>query len=73
MPTMVESLKAPVHDIAQALLDQHIPTRLADTLNGFVTAGFGVVGSVLAIVRDVTAPDGPGSTPSPTPSPSPGP
>lgn len=63
MATILDPLTTTVHDTAAALIDQQIPTKLATAVNGFVTAGFGIVGDVLTIVRDLTAP----STPTPGP------
>ena len=59
MATPLDPITKAVHDATAALLDQQIPDKLASTMNSFVTSGFGVVGDVLKIVRDLTAPAAP--------------
>ena len=67
MATLLDTLKQPIHDTAQALIAHNIPTKLAGVVTTPITAGFNVLGDVLGIVRDLTAPPSPPPTPSPSP------
>lgn len=57
MATILGPARKLVHDATAALLENDIPGKLASSVNGFVTSGFGIVGDVLGIVRDITRPD----------------
>lgn len=56
MASILDPVTNAVHDTAKALLDNQIPTKLAGFVNDTVTSGFGIVGDVLQIVVDLTAP-----------------
>jgi len=62
--TILDPITNTIHDTAAALIDERVPDKIAGAVNGFVTAGFGVITDVLTIVRDLTAsspaPPGPG-------------
>jgi len=55
MASILSSVSTAVHDAAQALLDNEIPTKLSGLVNDAVTSGFGIVGDVLQIVVSLTA------------------
>jgi hypothetical protein len=59
MATILDPISKAIHDTAATLLDQQVPTKFANAVSGLVTAGFDVVGNVLTIVRDLTAPAAP--------------
>ena len=56
MASILDSVTGAVHDTAKALIDNNIPTKLADLVGAAVTSGFGIVGDALKIVADLTAP-----------------
>jgi hypothetical protein len=59
MATTFGSVRQLVHDTAAGLVDNAIPTKIAGSINGLVTSGFGIVTDVLAILRDLMKPDPP--------------
>jgi hypothetical protein len=62
MATILETVKGAVHDTAKSLIDNKIPTKLANFVSTTATSGFGIVGDALQIVVDLTAkPTPPGS------------
>ena len=65
MPTILDPISNAVHDTAATLLDQQVPNKLASAVNSFVSAGFGTLTQVLTVVRDLTAPAAPPTSPPP--------
>jgi len=59
MASILDPIIKAIHDSAVTLLDQQVPTKLANSVNSFVTAGFDVATNVLTIVRDLTTPAAP--------------
>jgi len=68
MATILDPITNAVHDTAALLLSQQVPSKLASSVNSFISAGFDTLTQVLTVVSDLTAP----ATP-PAPSPPPGP
>lgn len=63
MASILDPVTNVVHDTAKALLDNQIPTKFAGLVNDAVTSGFGIVGDMLQIVVNLTAPP---TTPTPS-------
>jgi hypothetical protein len=55
MATILGSIATLIHDTAQALIDNQIPTKMANMSTSYLTAGFGIVDDSLKVLRDVTA------------------
>ena len=54
MSDVLGSLRHAVHDTSAALIDNGIPTKMSDLLTATVKSGFGIVESLLTIVKDLT-------------------
>ncbi len=59
MATIIGSIGRVVHELSAGLLDKQIPDKLSDAATSVVRAGFEVVGDVLRVVKESTAPDEP--------------
>lgn len=59
MATIFSSLRKLVHDTAAGLVEDQIPTKIADAVNSLVTSGSGIITDLLRIVRDLSSPDTP--------------
>jgi hypothetical protein len=57
MATILGPVGRLIHETAAGLIDNQVPDKLASTVNGFVTSGFGIVTDLLKITRDITKPD----------------
>jgi hypothetical protein len=57
MATIFSSLRQLVHDTAAGLIEDQIPTKLANTVNSLVTSSFGIITDLLSIVRDLSKSD----------------
>ncbi len=65
MATIFGPLDGIVHDTADALISNNIPTKIADTINGTVTAWFKLTVDILGAVSDITKPAPPAPPPGP--------
>jgi hypothetical protein len=59
MSSLIDPLNKSVHDVAQALIDQDITTKLATMVTTPINSGFSILADVLGIVSDLTAPPAP--------------
>jgi len=57
MAAILGPMEKLVHDTAGALIDKKIPQKVSDSVTGLVSAGFGIVSDLLAIVQDLTKPE----------------
>jgi hypothetical protein len=53
--TIFGSIETLIHDTAQALIDNQIPTKMANMSTSYLIAGFGIVDDTLKVLRDITA------------------
>jgi hypothetical protein len=59
MATILDSIGTFIHDAAQALIDNQIPTKMANMSTSYLNAGFGIVEDSLKVLRDITAAEPP--------------
>jgi hypothetical protein len=65
MATILGPIGRVVHDAAAGLIENQIPKKVADSVNGLVNSGSGIVTDVLGIIRDITRPDDAPTPPAP--------
>ena len=57
MPTVLGSVGRLIHETSTALVDNHIPSKVAQVFTGAIASGVTVTEDVLKIVADVSRPD----------------